>query len=349
MASRVIKDPTHPDFPHGEERGYFRGCKRDCCRDAHIRAGKRRQYLQKQGRPVTVPAGPVREHVRALLAAGVTRGAILRAADHPMDLRSLCDLLGNGERPSTQERIAAPLARSLLAVSADDALACLPYVDKTESVRLIRCLQAQGWTLRYIASRLTPDGTAKAPGFLSDHACATVRAATARAVRALADEIGDRQGPSKRTAIIARRHGFYPLIAYDDDGVLHREWLADGSGGSRGTAHRETLSGDWLRCLSLSLAGKSLTDIAGITGLSERTVQRARERVGIRFMVSDEWGTTVPGPGQEPEVAAARRALAEWDGGGVDARAAWKALTRAVAAARAGDTTGCGVVDDEAA
>lgn len=342
MARRaVVKDPAHPDFPHGDTRGYSRGCRCHLCRASNTRKKGQQTLARMRGVSATMPVGPVREHVAALTAAtGESVGAVARAAGVDG-----C-VLRAAVRCRQQRTIASGIGGAVLAVDADAVTAAAAWAPKAEAVRLIRCLQAQGWPLRDLAVKLGyAEPSRGAPPFLYQ-TDSMISVGLMRRVQALAEKVGDARGPSKLSADAARRLGFYPLIAYDDDGVLHREWLAGDAGGARGTAHRETLSGDWLRCLSLSLAGKSLTDIAGITGLSERTVQRARERAGIRFAVSDEWGTTVPALGQVAEVRAARAVLADWDGGGVDARTAWKALLRAVAAARAGDVA---AVDDEAA
>jgi hypothetical protein len=123
-------------------------------------------------------------------------------------------------------RVCSHVAAALLAVSAGgSAPADGARVDATGTRRRLRALCAAGWSGPALAERLgmEPSGL-----YLTLTSRALVRAATARAVRALYDELWDEPPPqgtrSERiSAAKARGHaarmGWPPPMAWDDDAI----------------------------------------------------------------------------------------------------------------------------------
>jgi transcriptional regulator with XRE-family HTH domain len=172
-----------------------------------------------------VPADPVREHVQALGAAGIgwKRAAEL-AGISKGTMRKLLQG-GPGNRPPCQ-RIRPDTAAAILAVQPSAAnLGARAVVDATGTRRRVQALVAVGWSQAHIAAQvgLTPSGMSR----LLLHQD-QVTAATARAVRAVYDELWDQAPPEgthweKASAARARNHalasGWAPPAAWDDDRI----------------------------------------------------------------------------------------------------------------------------------
>lgn len=98
LTTRPTTGTNRPIPPHGTPARYQGNrtgtrppCKCRPCLDAHRRACNERELAHLSGNPPRVPVGPVRDHVHALLAvgmshtqiaiaAGVSRGAVLNVA-----------------------------------------------------------------------------------------------------------------------------------------------------------------------------------------------------------------------------------------------------------------------------
>jgi hypothetical protein len=96
MAIIVIKDPTHPDYPHGEYRGYARGCRcADCLEakrayhrdyDSNRSNRNKRVKVHKPKPPPRVESKSTVARLRSLVSIGYTpeRLARLLALDEPL-------------------------------------------------------------------------------------------------------------------------------------------------------------------------------------------------------------------------------------------------------------------------
>lgn len=211
----VEKDPSHPDFPHRTEKGYFRGCKDECCVRAHSRETKRRTVLRMRGQTALVPAGPVREHLQALLDADPhVNGRTLSGASG-LDYQMIHHLL-NG----TTRSLRAENARTLMGITAESLAAKTFRVPAEQARVLVRGMMAQGWPGSLICERLGyKSGNSRMPVFMYARTDNVTRELYER-VRALADEIGTSQGPSHLTAVRSKNRGWWPLAAYDEEGNL---------------------------------------------------------------------------------------------------------------------------------
>jgi len=153
-----------------------------------------------------VPAGPVREHVRQLLARGVTQ-------------RLVADFAGVGEstvsnlllgRSATLQR---PVADRLLAATVD--LASAPegvLVPRLGSVRRVQALMALGWRHSDLYERC-----GLRTSLVLSQAGDQVTVAKAGIIRALYAELHNQPGPSALTSRRALAAGYAPPRLWDGE------------------------------------------------------------------------------------------------------------------------------------
>lgn len=194
----------------------------DACRCAGCTAAqnaynaRRRRYIAYQQWQPYVDAEPVRAHVRNLMAAGIGWMHICRITGVANGIVSRL-LYGTGDRPPSR-RIRPGTAAAILAVQPELSLyADRALIDATGTRRRIQALAVAGWPVAVQARRL---GRTEANYHKALHT-ATVRAETARAVARLYDELSAMPAPgtigSRRAKAHARRHGWMPPAAWDDD------------------------------------------------------------------------------------------------------------------------------------
>ena len=195
---------------HGTLTAYTHGgCRCDRCKTYHSRYLKKYQVDRAAGKVFKVDAAPVHEHVGRLRAAGMSDWAITLAAGWK-SRNSLANVL-------EQDKVLVRTAQRLMAVRPTGDPRDTQYVDATGTVRRLRALSAVGWPYREIARRLGCD-----PGGINkvrEGSRVMVRLATAKKVAALYDELWDQPGPSLRSVLAARRNGWVPPMAWDDDTI----------------------------------------------------------------------------------------------------------------------------------
>jgi lambda repressor-like predicted transcriptional regulator len=155
-----------------------------------------------------VDADPLRDHVAALMAGGMSFKAIALSAGWS-SRNALADAI---TRPRVMPRT---LAR-VLAVNLDSDNRRDAYTDATGSARRLQALAVNGWPSRNLATRLGH----RQPATIQDIAngdTPTIRLRTKDGIRDLYNELWDQAGPSKRTADIAKGKGWLPALAWDDD------------------------------------------------------------------------------------------------------------------------------------
>ncbi|GAA1123691.1 hypothetical protein [Nocardiopsis composta] len=209
---------------HGTRARYVAGCRCDACRTANRTYNSTRNRAAVYGRPTTdlVDAAPAREHVRALMAAGMGTRAIAEAAG--IERKSVQRLLNGrpdrGNPPPT--RITPQVSAALLALAPAPAAAAL--VDATGTKRRLQALISRGWAQAQLAARLGMAPT----NFGTTLRGERVLAGTARQVRELYDELWDVAPPetTRRERISASRarryaavRGWVPPMAWDDDTI----------------------------------------------------------------------------------------------------------------------------------
>jgi transcriptional regulator with XRE-family HTH domain len=188
----------------------------------------RRLAIQRgQWHPMT-GAAPAREHVRRLLAAGMTASGI--AATAGVSPGSLHHLLHGGQGRPPARTVRRETARRLLAVRPPGAAlpAAHATLDATGTRRRIQALAACGWTQSRLARELGWDPSALSAMMRGQRGWSRVRVSTAAAVRDMYERLWDVPPPraTRREASDARsararaaERGWPPPAAWDDDAI----------------------------------------------------------------------------------------------------------------------------------
>jgi DNA-binding CsgD family transcriptional regulator len=160
------------------------------------------------GRPRSVPAGPVTEHVRRLLAQNLTVTQIAREAGlEPSTIRRLAVGQKRVLRGTAQKVLGVPVG---VRVSLGD----VPAFGATRRVRALYALGHLNWQIAEVA------------GVSRDTVCAlaaaswpTIKVAADDGIRAAYNELSMRTGTSWKTRRLAERNGWAPPLAWDDDTI----------------------------------------------------------------------------------------------------------------------------------
>lgn len=196
---------------HGTSTAYVtHKCRCDICRTTHARRQKKYRLDKARGIAKLVDAQPLRDHVDALTAAGMSQWDITIAAGWK-SRNALADAYRRAKvTPKTMARV--------LAVSAPPATRRNGYVDATGSCRRLQALAVMGWPSRAIAERLG-NLDPQTYQFIAAGRNRTCRRRTAEAIAELYDELWDQRGPSQRTSTWAQSRGWVPPMAWDDDTI----------------------------------------------------------------------------------------------------------------------------------
>lgn len=220
--------------PHGYARYKLDRCRCPRCTAASrdYDANRRRLIAYGQWRHLA-DAEPARQHIRMLGDFGLGWVRVARLAGVPQYTvhRLLYGTPAEG-RPPTR-RIKQATADKILAVRLDlDALPATAKVDSAGTRRRIQALCVVGWSISEQARQIGV-WPANLNAVLHARKCVTV--ATARLVRDLADRLWTQPPPettkperisASYARSMARKHGWLPLAAWDDDLIdLPDEWL----------------------------------------------------------------------------------------------------------------------------
>lgn len=175
-------------------------------------ARRRRLIAYGRWQPYVDPA-PVREHIRALQAYGLSLDSIaVMAGEHPTALSVLM-------YPGSREYVAGirqERANRYLALRFNlDAIPDDNRLDACGTRRRLEALGRMGWSGVALANRLGI--TEQALSKFRTHP--TVTARVARRIRDLYDELWDQQGGASKAQKWAERHGWAPPLAWDDETI----------------------------------------------------------------------------------------------------------------------------------
>lgn len=279
--------------PHGYTRYKHDGCRCYTCAWA---VAQYRDHVEKEQRKGTwqpyVDAEPARAHVRQLMAAGIGRRRVAALADVT---ESCITKLVYGQRgnPPTR-RIRPHVAQRILAIpAADVSKAPGMTVDATGTRRRIQALAAFGWSITQQAAEVGWT-VSNLHALLSRE---LVQRTTAQTVEDLYDKWSMTEPPSgyarTRVLAVARKHGWFPPLAWDDDSIddpaafpvlvpppagaaPHVDELAIQH---RMAGHDRPLSRDGAIELAVRLVGSGwqVRQVAEFVGLSEYAVRTARD------------------------------------------------------------------------
>lgn len=192
---------------HGSRSSYTRGCRCGDCRAANTQAVRKyKAAVRARGSKLRVSAEPVREHLRMLLASGLTLAAIARASG--IARNQLSRLLNGRKDLPPAAVVSAEIAAAILGVD-EGASAQSIYVKADEIRLMIADLLLRGWTLRDIGGNRV---SAQELSRIVRAKRLTVLNATAVVVADFYhDHRYDRGGASRSVISRARNRGYLPL------------------------------------------------------------------------------------------------------------------------------------------
>jgi hypothetical protein len=279
-------DLAHPEFPHGTRTGFNHGCSRNeycpntpTCAQVRYKAAKRVAWREAGMLPLgdqdMVPSGPVRDHVRTLLAVPEAETGIVGQAAGVS-----ADLVLNISRAKNQT-VRVGTARKLLATTPAQVQALAPRRVNRRHIQLVRSMQIQGWSMEWQAAQLGRS----AEWLINLCAGKTPRipAKDHTALLALARRLETEWGPDRVTAGKARAAGWHPLLAYDEDGELIPGAVRDETIETRKAA-RYKAARDRLEVLRLSLEYHLAPgDIEARVGVKSDLIHKIRAEAGLKF------------------------------------------------------------------
>ncbi|MGW8846566.1 hypothetical protein ACWGNE_02185 [Streptomyces xiamenensis] len=256
-----MSTPTRPTPGHGTRARYQRGCHCPPCEHAHRIYCRRRDYLAATGRALTIPAEPVRQHLRDLMDAGAGWNQLRTAAR--CSGSTLHSLL-HGTRPTIRRSTAA----RILALRPGDCLPGKTPVPAIGSTRRVRALYAIGYTSRAISSAAGLDDKTIRVLLVGEHATTIQRVADT--VAATYRRLATRPGPSRLAIRRAHTEGWHSPAAWDD--IDDPCAMPDTGAGDTPLTHAEirAINGEEMR--HLASLGIAEHDIARRLGLRERHV-----------------------------------------------------------------------------
>jgi len=255
-------------YRHPSPAAYCAGCRCAPCLHARYRYAKGYRTRVAANGPALIDAVEARVHLQTLLGAGYSPTVI--AAVALVDRTTIVNIVEGRHQATSRtavERLVATTAAGILA-HAPGAM----RVPAIGTARRVRALQALGWSIAHIAE--AAERSAAGLEWAVAHPDGVLPTSAHRAIRDVYDQLSMRLGPSHRTAAYAKRAGWAPPLAWDDDEI------DDPSAEPRNPADPENRAVERDETISdLTNAGKSARHIAETVGCSDRTVVRVRQRV----------------------------------------------------------------------
>ena len=194
---------------HGSTTAYAKqGCRCDICKVANSKRAKMWRLQRLRGVDHLVDADQLRDHVAMLMAAGMSFQAIAHCAGWT-SRNGLADAM-------THKRVKPRTLARVLAVKLDSDNRRDAYVDAAGTRRRLQALAVNGWSSYYLAERLGhahPDTVQE----IRKGRTLTIRLRTKDAIGVLYEELWDQRGPNLRAANLAKKKGWLPALAWDDD------------------------------------------------------------------------------------------------------------------------------------
>lgn len=196
-------------LPHGTAR-WARGCRCFTCRVARARAGTElKRWRSSRDKDFALQAAARVSAVMDELGEIGTHASVAKAMG--VSTATVHQLLSLG--PSQYRRSTIEAAMNL---TAEDVLQHSHFLPAKISVQRLRSLYALGWSFRALAELGGIDK--KSVLRLAHGHQSIVRRDLHKKVAALANRLGDREGPSRRAREEAQRNHWYPPGCYDSRG-----------------------------------------------------------------------------------------------------------------------------------
>jgi hypothetical protein len=304
LQDRVTRECTHPQarHRHGTRAAYVKDrCRCADCTAANTAASRAatRERIYGRWHPY-VHAGPVREHIAALRAAGIGVERIAQLAGLSVShIRQLAEH-GRDGLPTTH-RVRPNTAARVLSIGIGDASrAPRSRVDAIGTRRRLQALIAIGWPVELLAAQLDRRLNSLRRSLTGE----SVTARTARDVAALYERLWNVPPPRatsqpRAVADAARAYavaqGWLPPLAWDDidsDPTPPSTIMPPGRDDIDEIAVERALAGDGVVYDELTSAeqqevvrrltarGRSIRDIANQLATTKRTVSRRRASLG---------------------------------------------------------------------
>ncbi len=305
LQSRVTRECTHSQtrHQHGTRAAYVKDrCRCPECTAANTVASRtaNRERIYGRWHPY-VDAGPVREHIAVLRAAGIGAERIAELAGLSVShIRQLAEH-GHGHSPPTH-RVRPSTAMRVMSIGIDDASRA-PHsrVDATGTRRRLQALITIGWSAELLAHLL-----GRRPNSLHRSMTGTsVTARTANEVATLYQRLWNSSPPlttdEQQSAADAARahaaeHGWLPPLAWDDIDLdpkppalsatprrLHDmdEIAVERAVAGDNISYDDLTAGEQQEVVRrLTDRGNSIRDIAALLRTTKRTISRRRASFG---------------------------------------------------------------------
>lgn len=220
MTTATLDRPTACIAPKPGLTGYkIHRCRCDRCTRESTAYNNRRDRLIAYGRwQPMVDAEPVRQHIRALMAAEIGWQRVARAAG--VSTGGVSRILYGASGRGPCKKVKKTTADAILAVQPNPALRSIDStIDATGTRRRTQALVALGWTLTEQATRL--GRTIHNHKYVLTTDRVTIR--TARLVAGLYDDLSTVTPPASigvtRAKRWAQRNQWAPPMAWDDDTI----------------------------------------------------------------------------------------------------------------------------------
>lgn len=376
-----------PDYPHGEQRGYDRGCSCDRCRAANAARVRTRSGPTCR----STDPGPAAAHVRWLLdtvpgayreqvclAARMARPTLAAVLDgKPVERRTAQRLLAltpadvaahlrNVDPAEVFEHVAwlltceggsvtaiadasglekdvvracarrtrtllrADSARLILDVTPERMRRCAAHVPPRRAIQRVRSLMANGWRGRDMHPYLRYGNASTGLPFLS-RPHRNISQDLDRRIEAMYAALGDKPGPSPRTAARMRVRGWHPPICYDDDGhlipgIARTEYAAKLSQQAEAAAGRYRRR---LRAAALIATGWTNAEIAATVRVDTKTIERIKSAegdYGLNWVHAPDRGALLAAIDEATTGIVVDEGTDVLDATGIDYKARWKTL-----------------------
>lgn len=242
--------------------------------NSHYETWRSRQHLYGRFESTLVDAAPVRAHVNALQAAGLSeRNIVALAGVSRGQLATLIRGRTDKGRPPSK-RVSRSAHDRLMAVPVPHAAFVAARgssrVDSTGTVRRLQALVAAGWPQEDLAERL---GMAASNfGNLVRGARDQCTASRAKDVAALFAELQLLSGPSDRARQRAQKRGWALPLEWDEDTIDDPDAEPVRAAWTPASAREERRE----QVAELTTRGHSAEEIADLLGVDARTIQRDR-------------------------------------------------------------------------
>lgn len=229
-----------------------------------------------------------------------------------------------------QAHLRADTARIILAVTPQRMRRCAAHVPNRRAIQRCKSLMANGWRMADLNAHLGYRNRSTGLPFLSRPG-GTITQDLDRRVEAMYADLGDRCGPSEKTARMMRSRGWLPPIYYDDDGHLIPGSVRDEVGDRRSAEAEAAARRNRNRlCIAgLAAAGWTNSEIARLLGCSHKEVERRKGRRGdggIEMVGHPDPDGLAVLIEQAAAGVVVDEALDLYDRHGVDYEARWKTL-----------------------